>query len=371
MKVFISSLISGYEQYRAAVAEAIETLGHEVVRAEDFGATPSTPQQTCLAAVRASDAVVLLLGDRYGYVQEPSGLSATHEEYREARDRKPVLVFVEDLTDREERQAEFIREVEGWSTGHYRMAYSTPDQLRRVVLRALHDQELATSIGSVDESEILGRALAAIPDEHGSGWSGQSLLCIAVSGGPHQQIVRPVEIEDPTLAADIQQEAFFGGAPVLDRFARTACELRGNALVLKQDRASVGVDQAGSILICQPATRADDIRRTGLSALIEEDVVDDLERAIRFSGWLLDRIDPLRRLSDVVPVAQISGAEHIAWRSRADYVANPNTSTMSMRGGEDSAVSLTPPSRRRASLIHDARRLAEDLAVLLRRERQR
>jgi hypothetical protein len=83
VKVFISSLISGYEPYRTAVMEAVETLGHQVVRAENIPASPGTPQQACLAAVRDSDLVVLLIGERYGYPQL-SGLSATHEEYREA-----------------------------------------------------------------------------------------------------------------------------------------------------------------------------------------------------------------------------------------------------------------------------------------------
>ena len=86
MKIFVSSLISGNESFRAAVAEAAQTLGYELIKAEDFSATTASPQQACLAAVRACDVVVLLLGERYGYTQ-PSGLSATHEEYREARER--------------------------------------------------------------------------------------------------------------------------------------------------------------------------------------------------------------------------------------------------------------------------------------------
>ena len=107
MKVFVSSLIGGYEPYRAAVAEAAEMLGHTVSRAEDLGATPASPQQACLGLVRDGDVVVLLMGERYGAVQ-PSGLSATHEEYREARERKPVLVFVEEQVTREELQAAFL-----------------------------------------------------------------------------------------------------------------------------------------------------------------------------------------------------------------------------------------------------------------------
>ncbi len=51
VRVFISSVITGYERYRDAVAAAVESLGHAVVRAEDFGALPGTPQQACLDGV--------------------------------------------------------------------------------------------------------------------------------------------------------------------------------------------------------------------------------------------------------------------------------------------------------------------------------
>jgi hypothetical protein len=151
VRIFISSVIGGYEPYRAAAAEALETLGHQVVWAEDFPASAATPQQGCLAAVRQSDLVVLLIGSRYGAPQ-PSGLSATHEEYREAKERKPVLVFVESGVERDQAQQAFLNEVEAWATGHYRRSYSTPDDLKRELIRAVHDHELATSIGPVDEA---------------------------------------------------------------------------------------------------------------------------------------------------------------------------------------------------------------------------
>ena len=44
MEVFVSSLISGMEEDRAAVRRAIERLGHRAVMAEDFGARPDSPQ---------------------------------------------------------------------------------------------------------------------------------------------------------------------------------------------------------------------------------------------------------------------------------------------------------------------------------------
>ena len=94
MKIFLSSVIRGFEAYRDASARAARALRHEVKRAEDFAASSATPQQACLAGVRWAEAVILLLGVRYGD-RQASGISPTHEGYREARERCPVLFFVE------------------------------------------------------------------------------------------------------------------------------------------------------------------------------------------------------------------------------------------------------------------------------------
>ena len=73
MKIFISSLIRGFEEYRDAAGRVARELDHEVVRAEDFPASVGTPQQACLEGVRQSDLLLLLVFDRYGATQA-SGL---------------------------------------------------------------------------------------------------------------------------------------------------------------------------------------------------------------------------------------------------------------------------------------------------------
>jgi len=367
VKVFISSLIGGYERYRAAAHEAVEILGHQVVRAEDFPASAGTPQQACLAAVRDSDLVVLLSGERYG-VPQPSGLSATHEEYREARERKPVLVFVESGVTREPAQQAFLEEVQAWATGHFRASYSSAEELKTALVRALHDDELAASAGAVDEADLVARATSLLP--RSQGFSGAAQLVIAVAGGPYQQVVRPAELGDASLSRDLQREALFGEYPVLDPSEGTNRTIQGNALVFEQRVASVLVDQAGSVRVAQAARRDADRRSTELWALIEEDVMDALARALRFSGWLLDRVDPVRRLADVAPIAHLAGGGHMPWRTRAEHAASPTAGTMGP-GGDHTTVMLTPARRHRQALTHDADRIAEDLATLLRRERHR
>jgi hypothetical protein len=355
VKVFISSLIAGYAHHRTAAQQGAETLSHHVVRAEGLPASSGTPQQACLAGVRESDAVLLLMGARYGAVQ-PSGLSATHEEYREARERTPVLVFVESGVERDAQQQAFLEEVQAWATGHFRASFSTAEELKEAVVRALHEHELATASGTVDESEMVARANALVPGRQGFG--GSPSLVLAVVGAPYQQVLRPAEIGHDSLARDLQRDAGEG----------TKVAVRGNALALEQPTASVRIDQTGRVVVVQPA-RKTAARSSEISALIEEDVTVALARALRFSGWLLDRVDPPRRLTDVVVVVALRNAGYMPWRTKAEQAASPNAASM---GGasEEAMVTLSPPRRHRQALTHDADHMAEDLAVLLRRQRQ-
>src|SRR3546814_1752422 len=95
---------------------------------------------------------------------QSSCLSATHEEYREARERRPILVMVQDGVEREAEQAAFTREVQDWAQGHYTSSVANPDRLRDAVTRALHELELANATGPVDSDEMLQRAFTLLPD---------------------------------------------------------------------------------------------------------------------------------------------------------------------------------------------------------------
>ena len=104
--------------------------------AEDFGARPDSPQIACLQGLRDADLVLLILGERYGAVQGTSDLSPTHEEFREAREHQPVLVFVQEGVQREARQDTFVAEVQAWQSGYFRSVFKTAEQLHDAVIRS-------------------------------------------------------------------------------------------------------------------------------------------------------------------------------------------------------------------------------------------
>lgn len=130
------------------------------------------------------------------------------------------------------------------------------------------------------------------------------------------------------------------------------------------------LSETGEILIDQPAV-ADEQRSGGIPSLIEEDVTERIARRLRFSARLLERVDPVQRLTHVVPVAVLLGAGYRPWRTRAELQQSPNAASMGMGGVDRAVATLAPPARRRPALIQDTHRIAEDLTVRLRREIRR
>jgi hypothetical protein len=95
-RVFVSSVIEGFAEYRQAVRKGIEPAsGEGIFVNEDFPSQASSPRNTCLDAIDSCDVFLLVLGARGGW-KTPSGRLVVEEEYDHARARKlPVLVFLE------------------------------------------------------------------------------------------------------------------------------------------------------------------------------------------------------------------------------------------------------------------------------------
>jgi hypothetical protein len=102
LKVFLSSVMQGYEDERDTAARGIMAAGVQVVRweagraeAEGIAGSPLPPEQAYLDGVRKADACVVLLGRNYGSIGS-EGVSATEAEYLEAvRLRREVLPLLD------------------------------------------------------------------------------------------------------------------------------------------------------------------------------------------------------------------------------------------------------------------------------------
>lgn len=365
MKVFISSLIAGFEPFRAAAKQAILELNHEPVMAEDFGARPTSPQIACLDGLRSFGLVILMLGEAYG-AKQVSGLSATHEEYREARDSKPVIGFVQEGVNRDAEEAAFVTEVQGWSQGLFRGGFITPDQLRGKIVRAIHEHELSRASGPVNAAAMLKAAINLLPVQQRGYSSTEQKLSVAVACGPEQAILRPSAIEAPVLADYLEQLALFGPTQVLDRSKGCQHKVEQGQLVLFQGRdTEIRLHPQCHIRLTLLLPR----KRDSFGGVIEEDIAALLERGLTFAAAVIDHIDATHRLTHVALATGLSDAQFMAWRTRAEQASNSRSISYGMSmGKEPSPVHLTPPVRPRAALTHDRQALVEDLVTLLRRE---
>ncbi len=359
MKIFVSSVITGFEPFREAACASIKALGYDVIRAEDFPATAKSPQVACLSGLREADLVLLILGERYGYPQ-PSGRSATHEEYDEAKNRKPLLVFVQEKANMEPEQVAFRREVERWQGGSFWKGFVSPEDLQAKVTEAIHRHSLALERGRVDEEELLRRAQELVPRD---ARRNSAAIVVALSFGPKQQLLRPKQLEDPTLARRLHKEARFGQHAVFDELAEAAVGIKGDTLVLEQGERAILLDELGSMVFELPALSRED---RGLGWLIAEDIDERIETALRFAHEVLRTIDGTERATHVAIVAALLDAAHNGWKTREEFRREPNSGTMGM-ADKRILVNLRPAARPREQLGHDPKTLAEDLVHLLRR----
>jgi hypothetical protein len=105
---------------------------------------------------------ILIIGERYG-AKQSSGISATHEEFREARDRRPILAFFQEGVSHDTDQAAFVKEAGAWEKGLFREGFTTPEQLKAQITRRVHQWEVANAAGPIDDSDMLDRALKLLP----------------------------------------------------------------------------------------------------------------------------------------------------------------------------------------------------------------
>ncbi len=97
LQVFVSSTYTDLKEERQAAVEAILDAGHIPVGMEIFPASNNSLSQTLFKIIDTSDVYVLILGNRYGSIDQESGISYTQLEYTYAISKNmPVVAIVLD-----------------------------------------------------------------------------------------------------------------------------------------------------------------------------------------------------------------------------------------------------------------------------------
>jgi hypothetical protein len=130
-EVMISSTLKDLGRERDAAEVAILGMHLSRFRAEKLGSVGLSPRELCELMAKECDILVLIIGERYGHIIEPEGISVVEFEYNVARDHDhgKILVYVKDVLRDDKQLIQFLERVQKFNDGHVMWSFSTPEQL--------------------------------------------------------------------------------------------------------------------------------------------------------------------------------------------------------------------------------------------------
>lgn len=215
MKVFVSSVISDYEEYRGAARNAIQVLGEVPVMAEhDFGAKPMSPRDACLEGVRKSDVYIGLFGKRYGY-QTDRGKSVTEEEFEEARCRSLHILVFEERIEKEKEQLEFLSKVKGFEEGYFIDNYYSVDELKDKIIRALANLRAGAVASQRSSAEAVTLLQQLVKSQRAGALQEPWVLLGVIPSLAEFELVSSTDLGRNEVREKILRAALFGDSAVL------------------------------------------------------------------------------------------------------------------------------------------------------------
>jgi hypothetical protein len=225
-RVFVSSVVTGFEDYRRAAKEGILAAGGEPILVnEDFPSISDSSRNACLDAVASSDALALVIGERGGW-KAPSGRFVIEEEYDEAVRRGiPLYVFLQDVA-RDPETDRFVKKVSDYVLGRFRTSFGTPEELREAAKKALGTLGPARTrmVGSAITDALKGKS------EH----SQYPSLRLAIGSTRAEELVDPLSL----FREEFQDEMIKIGTtkphPIFGLRKEKTAEVKNGSLVITQ-----------------------------------------------------------------------------------------------------------------------------------------
>jgi len=350
-RVFVSSVIEGFADYRQAARNGIEQAGGEgVLVNEDFPSQASSSRNTCLDAIDSCDVFLLVLGARGGW-KTPSGRLVVEEEFEHARALKlPVLVFLEDVP-RDADGERLAKILSDYVDGNFRVKFSGTAELRDQIERSLRAIVDTRNNRAMDHDPIAARLLKPYR------FSDQTSLRFAIAPERMEEVFDPLDLASPGFAERMLE---IGHRSEVRRFgyfyAKEAPRQEQTWLVIEQPLGNnwsegrqgvrTGIGENGVVLIDTNVTgrtkRSNSMDLADIMTASIESVEALLVASFRFTQALYDDKDPYKRHQRFYWNGVLSGM------GNRSLVRNPVSQEHSYRvnmGNRDEAIPAFPSSR--------------------------
>jgi hypothetical protein len=228
-RVFVSSVIEGFAEYRQAARSGIEQAGGESVLVnEDFPSQASSSRNTCLDAIDSCDVFLLVLGERGGW-KTPSGRLVVEEEFEHARARKlPVLVFLEDVP-RDADGERLARILSDYVDGNFRVKFSGAAELRDQIERSLRAIVDTRNNRAMDRDPIAAHLLKPYR------FSDQTSLRFAIAPERVEEVFDPLALASAEFAERMMEIGHSRDVRLFGYlYAKEAPRLEQTSLVIEQ-----------------------------------------------------------------------------------------------------------------------------------------
>ncbi len=350
-RVFVSSVIEGFAEYRQAARNGIEQAGGEgVLVNEDFPSQASSSRNTCLDAVDSCDVFLLVLGARGGW-KTPSGRLVVEEEFEHARARKvPVLVFLEDVP-RDADGEGLAKILSDYVDGNFRVKFSGAAELRDQVERALRTIVNTRNNRPMDNDPIAAHVLKPYR------FSDQTSLRFAIAPERVEEVFDPLDLASPDFAERMMEIGHRSDVRLFGYlYAKETPRLEQTSLVIEQPLGNnwsegrqgirLAIAENGVVLIDTNATgrtkRSNSMDLADIMTASIESVEALLAASFRFTQALYDDKDPYKRHKRFYWNGVLSGM------GNRTLVRNPvsqqHSYGMNMRS-KDEAIQAFPSSR--------------------------
>lgn len=303
-RVFVSSVVEGFDAYREAARAAIHSAGGEAILVnEDFPSIHTSSRNACLDAVASSDIFVLLIGRRGGW-RTPSGRLVVEEELEEARKRRiPILVFIEDV-EQDADARKLSKTVSDYVAGHFRVRFQGPDGLESEVTRALRPLVEISQRPTMDRNEIL--SFFRRPYRVGD----QTTLRFVLVPERREEIIDPVKLGSVDFAELLLEIAHSRSIRLFGYgFAKEPPSVSGDALIIEQQGGNdwrrgiqavrLELHESGAMILDSNVTgrteRVNSSDLMGTFRIATEDVEAALGADFRFATAIYEEVDPYRR----------------------------------------------------------------------------
>lgn len=314
-RVFVSSVIDGFEDYREGARKGIAAAGGTPVLVEDFPSLAISPRTACLDGVSSCDVIIVIVGSRGGWTT-PSGNLVVEEEYEEARERNlKVLAFIQKV-ERDKDAQRLVNTLSHYTDGFLRQTFSSPDELRVAVKDALVSIVKYSQNPEVDSSMIQEKLLS--PYEV----YGETTLRFILSPQRVEEVIDPLSLESDKLNRKLMELGHSAGVDLFSYECPKTTDVGINEIVILQSderrngrgREVVRLEMTttGVVVIDTNVTglHPEDNSFSDVMAILEDDVVGRLNKCFAFASAFLEMNDKFRRYDPVIYNTALSGIRY-------------------------------------------------------------